>query len=158
MEVTTHIRDGITGFRMNLRGFWNQGLIQSLGEGRTSTIGWKKEREKEVLKGLRNSKFLNQKIRRILLTFFKFHMREGYPKKPHLKDLMDIMKDEVRAAADKTFIGTGFGEANRIMQKKLDKKKGDGNKRERMKEESPPEALQKQVETLSKAVESLASK
>ncbi|KNZ58858.1 hypothetical protein VP01_1846g2 [Puccinia sorghi] len=44
------------------------------------------------------------------------------------------------------------------MQKKLDKKKGDGKKRERMIEEFPPEALQKQVETLSKAIESLPIK
>ena len=84
--------------------------------------------------------------------------KDGHPKTPHLEDLMDTAQDEVRAAADETFFGTGFGEANRFMQKKLDEKKGDGKRREKMIEESPPEALQKQVETLSKAIESLASK
>ncbi|KNZ45166.1 hypothetical protein VP01_841g2 [Puccinia sorghi] len=84
--------------------------------------------------------------------------KDGYPKTPHLEDLMDVAEDEVRAAADETFIGTGFGEANRFMQKKLDERKGDGKKREKMIEENPPEALQKQVETLSKAIESLTGK
>ncbi|KNZ51261.1 hypothetical protein VP01_4019g1, partial [Puccinia sorghi] len=137
---------------------------------RTSTIWWKKRREKEFLM---ITKYLitNEHVRdqqdqaikhEMLRSNLIQYRRDGYPKTPHLEDLMDIAQDEVRAAADKTFIGTGFGVANQIRQNKLGKKKGDGKNRERMIEErmieeSPPEALQKQVETLSN-VESLSSK
>ncbi|KNZ50856.1 hypothetical protein VP01_4207g1 [Puccinia sorghi] len=38
--------------------------------------------------------------------------KDGYPKTPHLEDLMDVAQDKVQAAGDKTFIGTGFGKAD----------------------------------------------
>ncbi|EFP81103.2 uncharacterized protein PGTG_07355 [Puccinia graminis f. sp. tritici CRL 75-36-700-3] len=40
----------------------------------------------------------------------------------------------------------------------LDQKKGDGKKREKMVEENPPEMLQKQVDNLAKAIETLTGK
>ncbi|KNZ53078.1 hypothetical protein VP01_3350g3 [Puccinia sorghi] len=103
---------------------------------RISTIWWKKQQEQEDVTHIFFQGFpkdMQKEIKHDMTT--------------HLEDLMDVAQDKVRAAADETFIGTGFGKANQIMQKKLDDKKGDRKKRERMIEESPPEALQKQEST-----------
>ena len=84
--------------------------------------------------------------------------KDGCNKPPYLEDVMSVSEDEVRARSINAFAAGNFMEANKSMQKTLDQKKGDGKKREKMIEENPPEALQKQVESLSKAIEALASK
>jgi len=84
--------------------------------------------------------------------------KDGCNKPPYLEDVMSVSEDEVRARSINAFAAGSFMEANKSMQKTLDQKKGDGKKREKMIEENPPEALQKQVESLSKAIEALASK
>ena len=49
--------------------------------------------------------------------------KDGYPNNPHLEALMDVAQEKVKSAAKETFIGTGFGEANQIMKRKLEEMK-----------------------------------
>ncbi|EHS62475.1 uncharacterized protein PGTG_20598 [Puccinia graminis f. sp. tritici CRL 75-36-700-3] len=84
--------------------------------------------------------------------------KDGYNKPPLLADVIDVAEDEIRARSINAFAASGFAEANHMMQRSLDQKKGDGRKREKMVEENPPEMLQKQVDNLAKAIETLTGK
>ncbi|EFP90492.2 uncharacterized protein PGTG_16079 [Puccinia graminis f. sp. tritici CRL 75-36-700-3] len=84
--------------------------------------------------------------------------KDGYNKPPLLADVIDVAEDEIRARSINAFAASGFAEANHMMQRSLDQKKGDGKKREKMVEENPPEMLQKQFDNLAKAIETLTGK
>ncbi|EFP91904.1 uncharacterized protein PGTG_17931 [Puccinia graminis f. sp. tritici CRL 75-36-700-3] len=84
--------------------------------------------------------------------------KDGYNKPPLLADVIDVAEDEIRARSINAFAAIGFAEANHMLQRSLDQKKGDGKKREKMVEENPPEMLQKQVDNLAKAIETLTGK
>ncbi|KAA1087385.1 hypothetical protein PGT21_030412 [Puccinia graminis f. sp. tritici] len=84
--------------------------------------------------------------------------KDGYNKPPLLMDVIDVAEDEIRARSINAFAASGFAEANSMMQKTIDQKKGDGKKREKMVEENSPEVLQKQVDNLAKAIETLTGK
>ncbi|EFP94557.2 uncharacterized protein PGTG_20513 [Puccinia graminis f. sp. tritici CRL 75-36-700-3] len=84
--------------------------------------------------------------------------KDGYNKPPLLADVIDVAEDEIRARSINAFAASGFAEANHMLQRSLDQKKGDGKKREKMVEENPPEMLQKQVDNLAKAIETLTGK
>ncbi|KAA1069026.1 hypothetical protein PGT21_009509 [Puccinia graminis f. sp. tritici] len=84
--------------------------------------------------------------------------KDGYNKPPLLSDVIDVAEDEIRARSLNVFAASGFAEANQSMQRTLDQKKGDGKKREKMMDDNPPEVLQKQVDSLAKAIESLTGK
>ena len=86
------------------------------------------------------------------------HGRDGYSKSPALQDVTQAAENEVQAEFEEAYITTNFAEANKAMQKTLDKKKGTSEKREKMVEENPPSQLEGKVENLTKMVESLVTR
>ena len=70
------------------------------------------------------------------------HGRDGYSKSPALQDVTQAAENEVQAEFEEAYITTNFSEANKAMQKTLDKKKGTREKREKMVEENPPSQLE----------------
>ncbi|EFP92935.2 uncharacterized protein PGTG_19053 [Puccinia graminis f. sp. tritici CRL 75-36-700-3] len=58
--------------------------------------------------------------------------KDGYNKPPLLADVIEVAKDEIRARSINVFAASGFAEANHMMQRSLDQKKGDARKREKM--------------------------
>jgi len=95
-------------------------------------------------------------IKRILISKGRIPKAKDGSSKPPLWDhVQAAAEQEIRVEETSYFVTPNFGESNRVMQKQMDEKKGDGRHRERMLEENPSQELEKKVEDMAKDIASL---